>query len=601
MPSWRGARVCGAAAVFAIAALTSILTGGPAEGQLSELHTSGPQPNANQPVTFTADSVEYQQNQQLVIAKGHVEAWQNGHVLRADEVTFNRRTNIATARGHITLIEPDGQVLFADEAELSQGMRDAVLQGIRARLAQNGKLAANGGRRTAGVLNSMSKVVYSTCNLCKKNPYAPPLWQIRSRTATEDAQHKKIEYTDAEMQMYGIPVAYFPYFWTPEPTSKRTSGLLAPSLGSTSHIGVFYAQPYYWVIDDQSDATFTPLLSSKGGPQIDAEYRRRFNFGSITVNGSTGYFEHALQGTIFANGQFNLDPTWRAGFSINRASSADYVNDFSLSHDLGGQTTLLSSNIFLEGFGEGAYSRVDTRFYQGLTNTIIDSKLPLVLPRYQYSYFGEPDALGGRLSVDTGLFNVIRSDGTDTRRGNLALEWDRPFTGPLGDLWTLKLHNTAAAYNANDMNEQPNFGNTPNVSDARDVPQAALDGRWPFARDFGRLGYPGDRTDGGIPGRAQRGRQSNRQIPERGQSGFRIQRHAAVRFQPVRRDRPDPGRITRHYRVAQCLVYRGYRARWPGRPVLQHATDHVAAGNLGAQGQCFRHCRASEFHAYELA
>jgi len=484
----RPRRAGGSLTLLALLLLCMLATG-TATAQLSQFG-AGPSPaTRNQPVGFMADTVEYQQNNQLVIARGHVEAWQNGTVLRADRVTFNRRTGIATATGHITLFEPGGQVLFADAAELTQNMRDAVLTGLRARLAQNGKLAANGGRRTNGVLNSLSRVVYSTCNLCKKHPERPPLWQIHAATATEDLQHQRMEYYGAEMQMYGIPVAYFPYFWTPLPTSKRTSGLLMPSLGTSTHIGAFFAQPYYWVIDDQSDATFTPMLTTQAGPQLDAEYRRRFNFGYLTLNGSLGYFENSPQATIYSNGIFDIDPTWRAGFSINRATSEDYVNDFHLSHDLGNYATVLTSNIYLEGFGEGAYSRLDTKFYQSLTTlTVAQNELPVVLPRYQYSYVGQPDSLGGVLSIDTGMFNVIRDDGTDTRRADLIGEWDRPFTGDLGDLWTVKLHVDSAAYDASQMNEQPNFADVSQVSDARALPQAALDFRWPFERDSGAWG-----------------------------------------------------------------------------------------------------------------
>ena len=67
---------------------------------------------------------------------------------------------------------------------------------------------------------------------------------------------------------------------------------------------------------------------------------------------------------------------------------------------------------------------------------------------YQYSYFGQPDALGGRFSLDTGDFNVMRTDGTNTRRTSLTMNWERPFVGALGDLWKLTLHGDAAAYNA---------------------------------------------------------------------------------------------------------------------------------------------------------
>ena len=91
-------------------------------------------------------------------------------MLRADRIVFNRNTGTAAATGHVVLLEPDGEVLFADYAEVTNNMRDAVLKDMRARLAENGKLAANGARRFGGVLNELSKVVYSPCNLCKENP-----------------------------------------------------------------------------------------------------------------------------------------------------------------------------------------------------------------------------------------------------------------------------------------------------------------------------------------------------------------------------------------------------------------------------------------------
>ena len=471
-----------------VAMLLAILVPPAARAQLGAL-ASGGGFNSTAPVGFTADQVRYERARTLVIATGHVEAWQNDHVLRADQVTFDRTTGVATATGHVVLLEPDGEVLFADSARLSDGMRNGVLHNLRARLPQNARMAANAGKRTDGVLDQLSKVVYSTCNLCKKNPYLPPLWQLHARTATEDRQHKRIEFTDTEMQIFGVPVAWFPYFYTADPSVKRASGILIPSFGVNSHIGAFLAQPYYWVIDGQSDATITPMLTSNAGPNLDVEYRRRFNSGYLSLNGSLGYFQNSPQTTIYAKGQFDLNPTWRWGFNINRASSAAYVRDFHLGNALGTTSTLLASQVYLEGFGEGAYSRLDMRFYQGLDpTTIVDSRLPLVLPHYRYRYFGQPDALGGRLKLDAGFFNVVRTDGTNTRRARLSVEWDRPFTGALGDLWTLKLRTDAIGYDATDFNQQPNFGPMSRVNAARALPQMAVDVRWPFMRDSGAWG-----------------------------------------------------------------------------------------------------------------
>ena len=461
-----------------------------ARAQLGTLAATGAgQPvSSRDPVTFTADQVEYDRENAVVTARGHVEAWQNGHVLRADLVTFDRNTGVATAIGHVVLLEPDGQVLFAESAEMTRDMQEGVLRGMAALLAENGRLAANGARRTAGEINDLSRVVYSVCNLCKTDPTKPPLWQIEASSAVQDLEHKRIEFYNATMQMFGYPVAWFPFMSQPDPSVKRQSGLLVPWLGSTSGLGVFVSQPYYWVIDDQSDATFAPMLTTKAGPYLDAEYRRRFNDGFLYANASLGYLGESVQNTTVLRGQFSYDDTWRWGFDINRASSAIFVRDFHIGTGLTGDPNLLASQIYLEGFGEGSYARLDTKAYQGLAGTITDSKLPTVLPRYTYSYMGTPDGWGGRLSLDAGAFNVMRTDGVNTRRAALTMNWDRPFAGTLGDLWTLKLHGDAIAYDATQFNEQPNYGSHGSIDAMRVLPQVAMDGRWPFARDGGHWG-----------------------------------------------------------------------------------------------------------------
>jgi LPS-assembly protein len=462
----------------------------PAVAQLRSLagNASGPPVNRNEPVTFSADQVDYDKDKSLVTATGHVEAWQNGHVMRADTITFDRNTGVAAATGHVVMLEPNGEVLFADYAEMQNNMNDGILKDMRALLQQNGKLAANGAQRTGGAINELSKVVYTTCNLCAKDPTKPPLWQIRASSAVQDLEHKKIEFQNATMEMYGIPIAYFPYFWTADPSVKRESGILPPLFGVSSQLGGFYGQPYYWVIDDQSDATFLPMITTEAGPQLDVEYRRRFNDGTLLVNTSAGYLDNSLQGSFATRGQFNFDDTWRWGFDINRASSTNYVTDFHLTEGLNGDPNILPSQIYVEGFGEGSYARLDTRFYQGLNDVINTSVLPVVLPRFQYSYVGTPDSLGGRFSLSTGAFNLIRTEGTNTRRASLTMDYERPFVGLLGDQWKITLHGDAAAYDATDFNETPNFAPTDNVDTARALPQVAVDFHWPFARDGGAWG-----------------------------------------------------------------------------------------------------------------
>ncbi len=455
--------------------------------------------SGNAPVTFQSDTVTYDKVHGLVIADGHVEAWQNDHVLKADRVTFDRNTNVAAAYGHVVMVEPDGQVLFADYAELSQGMREGVLTGMRALMEQNAKLAANGARRIDAKLNILSRGVYSTCDVCAQHPDKPPLWELRANTITQDLENKRIEYKDMYIDALGLPVFYLPYFTMSDPSVKRQSGFLIPSIGAhDEYLGSFVRVPYFLVLTDQSDVLLTTTLATQQGPQVEALYHQAFNNGELRLDGAiardnstvapTGGLARdnaALAGYFFGHGLFTWDDTWRYGFDVNLASSVAYLRDFQVP---GYGATILPSQAFVEGFGVGSYAKLDIRTYQGLNSTINQSLLPYVLPRFEYSYFGEPDLLGGRLSFDTTEFNILRDVGTNDQQLGARLEWNRPFALSGGEQFLLTAQAFGAAYNGNVLNGQPNFQNDDVARGVHGQAQVALRMNWPFVRDAGSLG-----------------------------------------------------------------------------------------------------------------
>lgn len=469
----------GAVSIVALTALApEIVQDARADGPTSTF-------DRKQPVTFKADRIDYNQKTNIVTLSGHVEAWQAGHVLFADRVLYDRNTNIADAVGHVVLVSPDGQVVYSNYAELSQDMTNGIMSSMNVSLPQNAKLAANGGRRTEGKLNELSRAVYTACDVCAKHPESYPLWQLTARSATQDTEHHMIEYKDATMEIYGVPVMWLPYFAHPDPTAKRMSGLLIPSAGYSNHLGAFAEVPYYWVIDPSSDAIITPILSSKNGIAGDAKYRETFNFGELNIDGSAGLDDGNMQGALFANGTFNLDPAWRAGFNVQRASSVAYLNDYSILPNV----NELQSNLYLEGFGNGSYARVESSFYQGLVGSVTDSELPLALPYATYAYTGQPDTLGGTVSVNASAFNILRTTGTDTQRAALSGDYSLPFQDNLGELWSAVFHFDVAGYNANNINEFPNYDtSTTHASTLRGLPQFAINYRYPIMNDSGRLG-----------------------------------------------------------------------------------------------------------------
>jgi LPS-assembly protein len=464
---------------ISLASLAALTLVAPTHAQLAQLASgAAPAGSKNAPVTFLADQVNYDKTGNIVTAQGHVRAWQSGQTLYADKVVLNRTTNIANAFGHVVLIEPDGQTVFADEATLSQGMKNAVMQGVSARLAQNGRLIANGARRYNDQIDQLAKVVYSACDLCKTDPTRPPLWQIKAVSATRDLQHKMIEYRDADLEMDGFPVFFTPFLTEPDPSVKRATGLLIPSFGTSSRLGFFINIPYYIVIDQESDITLTPIFAAKQGPALDANYRRDFNDGEITVDASVGRDAGATGDSIFSSGNFDLNQDWRAGFAYNTASNPRYLNDFSILPN----ASFLTSDVYLEGFAPGAYARLDAETFQGLVASVNQSELPIVSPHFQYAFESDQDPIGGHFGLALDAFNILRKLGTNTRRLAAIPSYTVPFSGPFGQLWQASLTVVAAAYNATRLYDQPNYSPLDGADTGRVAPYGQLFMRWPFIR-----------------------------------------------------------------------------------------------------------------------
>ncbi len=456
--------------------------------------TAAPAPAApaqNAPVTFTADEVQYDQNAALVVARGRVEAFQGGRILRADELTYNRNTGVATARGNVQLIEADGQVMFAESAVLSNQMRDGVLEGLRGHLLQNGRIAATGARRTDGSIFDLSRVVYSVCEPCKDDPLAPPIWQLRARTATLDRTEQQVRYRGASLDMAGVPVIWLPYFQHPDGSAARQSGFLSPSFGVTRFLGGFIETPYYWAIDESQELVLRPTIATNSAPNLGLDYRRRFNNGEVEVFSSAGYLdgsegtEEGFAGHIFAKGRFSLDETWRAGFDLNRASSEQYLRIYRY-----GAQRVLPTTLFTEGFwGPEGFARFDARAYQGLRRTDDISRIPLVLPNIYADWESPEDSLGGRFTLDTWNFAIFRGTGTSTRRAASRIGYTLPRMDDLGGIWTLRAQSDLAAYDFENINLAPNFATgSPSGQSAAANIRSALDWRMPFLRDGGDWG-----------------------------------------------------------------------------------------------------------------
>ncbi|MBI4183245.1 MAG: LPS-assembly protein LptD [Proteobacteria bacterium] len=434
------------------------------------------------PVLLSADEVTYDQTHDVVTARGKVEIAQGERVLLADVISYNRRANSVTASGNVSLMEPNGDVVFADHVELTDDLRDGAIESIRILLSNNARIAANSGRRSGGTRTEMSRAVYSPCDVCKEDPSRPPFWQIKAVRVVHDQTRQTVEYYDAVLEMAGVPVAYVPYFSHYDPTVKRRSGFLAPVFGSSSDLGLRLETPYFWAISPSRDATLRPILTGKEGLVMAGEYRERFGYGELKLDGSLTRDSHNDdRGHIFGRGVFNLDDTWRWGFDAERTTDDTYLRRYNLS-----SKRTLTSGTYIEGFRGSNYALADAYLFQGLRETDRPGQTPVVLPRLRYERIGEPGAYGQRTSFNFDSYVITRTDGTDTRRLGLDGGWQLPYTSPRGDVYVLSANVQAAGYHFNQLPDPSTPSErTRSGFEGRLFPQLALDWRYPFVREAG--------------------------------------------------------------------------------------------------------------------
>jgi LPS-assembly protein len=419
--------------------------------------------NKGAPIVFQADEVAYDDQLALTVAKGHVEISQGGEVLLADTVSYNQRTDTVTASGHVSLLMPTGEVVFADFMELRDEMNNAFARNVRMLLADRSRLAANAARRLNGNRLELRRGVYSPCDLCKSDPKAPPAWQLKAREISDDKQQKLIEFRDAVIEVDGWPVFYTPYLSQPEPSVKRASGFLIPSVGNSNTNGFHAAIPYFINLGPDKDLTLTPRFTTRAGELLAAEYRQRFGDGTLDAIGSLNYSNAGSgnnsntgsqwRGHVNASGVWHLDDTYRTGFALQRVSDQTYLLRFGFPNPPLGT---MISRAYLEGFEPRAATDVNAYMFQPLLRGLGDSTQPIVLPVINRTWQSEPDGFGGVWKLNANLLNIVREVGTQTRRLSLGGEWDKTFRDGIGGQYKFTASLRGDGYSLSDLSNKSN-------------------------------------------------------------------------------------------------------------------------------------------------
>jgi LPS-assembly protein len=441
------------------------------------------------PMLLQADQLVYDSDGQSVSAIGHVEIVDDTRILNADNVTYDQKNDKVTASGHVSVTDDKGNVAFADHVVLTDRMRNGALAGFGALIGKNGRLAAASAQRIQDRLVIAQRAVYTPCKICAQKGQRTPLWQVKSEKVVLDQVKHRVHFTDATVDVFGVPVLYLPYLVQPDPTVKYASGLLAPDVGNSTKIGNFIRLPVHLALSDTNDMTVVPEITTQGGELLEAEYRQRWNNSGLWLQASGAYNSAGglggAPGTqdydhIFGAGRFALTDTWRTGFDTELTNNNAYMRLYDISY-----LDRLVNDIFLEdAYGRSRFA-VTSYYFQGLRSTDVARRIPYVAPLLEYSYIPLQNFLGGQFRLDLNGIALSRGSGRDQQRLTSEMNWRKPVVMAGGQLWTFVLDGRSDAYNIQNPTTITGRGTSDQIG--RGTGYAELDWRWPFVAN----GSPG--------------------------------------------------------------------------------------------------------------
>jgi len=375
---------------------------------------------------------------------------------------------------------------------------------------------------------------------CKDDPKKPPLWQVKAARIIHDQSEKMIYFEDAQLEFFGQPLAWMPYFSAPDPTVKRKSGVLTPSITSTTVYGQAIEVPYYWALAPDYDATFSPMITTKQGPLLQGEFRQRLLTGAYSIRAAgiyqldPGYFANSggvaapgdrnFRGSVESEGQFAINDKWVWGWDSVLLTDKTFLSDYNprlsayhYTDTLGAAANSGLSQIYLSGKGDRSYFDIRSIYYYGFSTADVQTQIPVIHPVIDYDYTFNHPVMGGELGYNFNFTSLTRSQaefdaisqtaanantcgntadpmfatssncllrgipGTYSRF-SVEAHWRRSFTDSFGQVFTpfMSLRADAASMQIDNDPGVSNYINTGDTNLLRAMPTVGLEYRYPF-------------------------------------------------------------------------------------------------------------------------
>jgi LPS-assembly protein len=444
---------------------------------------------AEEVVDFSAETVTYDSDADVVTASGAVRMARDGNFLAADAVMWDRNSGEVRAEGHVVLLTPEGDKLVGDTVTLTDSFRDGTIDNLLIVLESGGRIAARRGTR-ADRLITLESAIYSPCPVtspsgCPKRPS----WSITAARVIQDPVHNRVRFESGRLQLFGVSLPLLPIF-SLRTDSGGATGWLVPDFSISTKKGFEIAVPYHWQMGPSRDLTLTPHLYTGVFPALEAKYRELNRLGAFQVSGfgtygtiesanplaTTSTNQRDFRGYFEANGKFQLDPLWSVTGSLRAASDKTITRRYDLTRD-----DRLRNVINAERISPDSYISIAGWAFQGLRPEDRQKEMPIALPAIDARFrTGEP-IVGGNIELQANSLSIIRIDGQDTQRAFASARWDMRRLTPWGQELMLTAYSRGDVYHTeNAQSTDVAIYRGTNGWHTRLIGALAADAKWPF-------------------------------------------------------------------------------------------------------------------------
>lgn len=457
--TWIATALLAGVALCALAPMATL----PARAQSATVDSLAPNIPPDAKLILAANELVYNRDADTVTARGAVQINYGGYQLVAKQVVYDQTTGRLKATGDIEFIEPTGNRVYAQELNLSDDFANGFANALRIETTDLTKIAATSGERVNGEEMILNNGVYTACTPCATDPTHRSLWQIKAERVVQNGRTHTVRLEHARFEMFGKPIAYFPMLEVPDHTVKRKTGFLFPKFSYTQKLGLGVGVPYYIAIAPDMDATITPNVYTRQGFLADAEFRKQFHSGLVTLRAAgiyqmrpevftdgTSDREVDGRGMIASVGTFQINPRWAFGWEVMTQTD----NNFSRTYDLSGyDDRIIRNQVYLNGIGRRNYFDMRAFYFdvQDADPEDTAERQQAIPQTLDYEYIAPNPVLGGQFAATVNLTNVER-DRLDrynygsswrfpgleggTSRLTAELEWKRQYVMPGGLVFT---------------------------------------------------------------------------------------------------------------------------------------------------------------------